>query len=622
MITAAQGQPPATLSIDVGSVKGKVSPMLYGLMTEEINYSYDGGLYAEMVRNRAFTDNRRMQPFHWFLYEKGTADASMVMDMSTGPSAALPLSLQITIRSASDRAPAGVANEGYFGMAVRPGTTYEGSFYAKADDPAIGPITVSLINNDSAKVLATTTVPGVTSAWKQYTFTLRSGGDAPSSRNRLVLTAGKPGKLWFSMVSLFPPTYQGRANGNRIDLMEKMAAMKPAFLRFPGGDYLEGAYTNERFPWQKTLGPLVDRPTHPSPWGYRSSDGMGLLEFLEWCEELKMEPVLAVFAGYSVRHDVIPAGKGLEPYVAEALDEVEYVTGSTSTKWGAQRARDGHPAPFKLTYVEIGNEDDRAHDTSGSYEGRFAQFFRAFRAKYPELQLIATARVDGPTPDVIDDHFYHSASQFYDDVGHYDNTDRHGPKIFVGEWATREGSPTPNFNAALGDAAWMTSMERNSDIVIMSCYAPLFVNVSPGGMQWESNLIGYDAMSSYGSPSYYAQVMFSNHIGDQILNARVDGAPLRFFYSVTRDSTSGKLYLKLVNATDSPRSLSIELAGVSSVNKSARVTTLSAGTLESTNSILDPKKIIPVESRIDDAALKFAHTLPPNSIQVLELNAK
>jgi alpha-N-arabinofuranosidase len=435
-----------------------------------------------------------------------------------------------------------------------------------------------------------------------------------------VLTAGKPGRLWFSLVSFFPPTYQDRANGNRVDLMEHLAAMKPMFLRFPGGDYLEGHYINERFPWQKTLGPLVDRPTHVSPWGYQSSDGMGLLEFLEWCEDLKMEPVLGVFAGYSLRHDFIPAGKDLEPYIEEALEEVEYVTGSTTTKWGAERAKDGHPAPFKLTYVEIWNED--SHDPSGSYDGRFAEYYKAFKARYPELQLIATTPVKSVTPDVIDDHFYHSESQFYDNVAHYDKTDRHGPKIFVGEWATREGSPTPNFNAALGDAAWMTSMERNSDIIIMSCYAPLFVNVNPGGMQWESDLIGYDAMSSYGSPSYYAQVMFSNHVGDQIINAKLDGAPLRLFYSVTRDSKSGKLYLKLVNATDSLQPLSIQLAGVSNVDKSAKVTTLTASTTQSTNSILVPKKIIPVESSIDDAALQFSHTLPPNSIQVLELSAK
>jgi alpha-N-arabinofuranosidase len=205
----------------------------------------------------------------------------MTMDTSTGPSRALPLSLSLTIRSATTAEPAGISNEGFWGIPVRPHTVYQGSFYAKAADPSIGPIAVRLIDNDTARVLASTTVPTLGSDWKQYSFTLHSGGSPPSANNRLVLSAGRPGKLWFSLVSLFPPTYHDRANGNRIDLMEMLAALHPAFLRFPGGNYLEGNHIGERFPWEKTIGPLVDRPTHPSPWNYLSSDGLGLLEFLE-----------------------------------------------------------------------------------------------------------------------------------------------------------------------------------------------------------------------------------------------------------------------------------------------------------------------------------------------------
>jgi alpha-L-arabinofuranosidase len=618
-VVSARASEPATLSIDVDQVKGKVSPMLYGLMTEEINYSYDGGLYAELLRNRAFQDNRRSQPFHWFVYESGNSDASMTMDSSTGPSRALPLSLALTIRSATAAEPAGISNEGFWGIPVRPHTVYQGSFFAKAADPSIGPIAVRLIDNDTARVLASTTVPTLSSEWKQYSFTLRSGAHSPSANNRLVLSAEKPGKLWFSLVSLFAPTYHDRENGNRTDLMEMLAALHPAFLRFPGGNYLEGNHIDERFRWERTIGPLADRPTHPSPWNYLSSDGLGLLEFLEWCEDLKMEPVLGVYAGYSLRQEYVQPGKDLAPFVGEALDEIEYITGSPSTKWGAERARDGHAAPFHLTYVEIGNEDN--HDASGTYDGRFAQFYKAIKAKYPDLQLIATTPVKSVTPDVIDDHFYHSASQFFDDVGHYDKTDRQGPKIFVGEWATREGSPTPNFNAALGDAAWMTGMERNSDIILMSCYAPLFVNVNTGGMQWESDLIGYDTLTSYGSPSYYAQVMFSNHVGDQILEATLAGAALRFFYSVTRDSKDGKLYLKMVNATAFPRPLTIRLNGVSQVSRNGKIISMSATTTQATNTILDPKRMVPNESTIHNAASQFSYTLPPYSIQVMELEA-
>jgi len=616
-ISSAAAQEGATLTLDLAQPKAKVSPQLYGLMTEEINYSYDGGLYAELVRNRTFQDRGKVPP-SWFLYEWGSADASMVIDRTTGPSAALPLSLQLTVKSASDHDQAGISNLGFWGIPVKPGTTYKGSFYAKASDASIGPVTVSLVEDDTGKAISTT-VPALTSAWRQHDFTLRSNVASASSKYHLVLSVAKPGTVWFSLVSLFPPTYFDRNNGNRIDLMEKLAAMKPAFLRFPGGNYLEGDHINERYEWKKTIGPLVDRPTHPSPWRYRSSDGMGLLEFLEWCEDLKMQPLLAVYGGYSMMQEFVKPGPDLDPYIEDALDEIEYVTGETSTKWGAERAKDGHPAPFKLSYVEIGNED--WFDKSGSYGDRYAQYYKAIKAKYPDLQLIATTPVTTIKPDVIDDHYYRRAEEFYADVDHYDKTDRSGPKIFVGEWATREGLPTPNFGAALGDAAWMTGMERNSDIVIMASYAPLLVNVNPGGMQWESDLIGYDALTSYGSPSYYAQVMFSNHIGDQILNAKLDGTAPKLFYSATRKAADGTVYLKLVNASSTPQTLHIQLSGASAIDKSGKLIAMSAKTTAATNSITQPAAIVPVETGLKDVAAQFSHTMPGYSIQILQLKA-
>ncbi len=614
LTSAAIAQRAATLTIDLAQPKPKASPQLYGLMTEEINYSYDGGLYGELVRNRTFQDRGKIPP-SWFLYEEGTAQASMAIDRTTGSSAALPLSLHLTVKAASAHDQAGIINLGYWGFPVRPQTAYHGSFYARASDPSIGAVTVSLIENETGKAISTT-VPALTSEWQQHEFTLHSNAEAKSSQYHLVLSVGKPGTVWFTLVSLFPPTYHDRNNGNRIDLMEKLAAMKPAFLRFPGGNYLEGDHINERYEWKKTIGPLVDRPTHMSPWGYRSTDGMGLLEFLEWCEDLNMQPLLAVYAGYSMKQEFVKPGPDLDPYVEDALDEIEYVTGDASTKWGAERVKDGHPAPFKLSYVEIGNED--WFDQSGSYGGRYAQFYKAIKAKYPDLQLIATTPITTMKPDVIDDHYYRGAHEFYDDVHHYDQTDRNGPKIFVGEWATREGLPTPNFGAALGDAAWMTGMERNSDIVIMASYAPLLVNVNPGGMQWESDLIGYDAISSYGSPSYYAQVMFASHIGDEILNAKLEGAPPKLFYSVTRKSSDGTVYLKLVNASSTPQPVHIEFNGGKAA-ASGKLTSLSAKTTAATNSITQPTAIVPVESGVHDLA---SHTVPGYTIQVLELKAQ
>jgi alpha-N-arabinofuranosidase len=316
--------------------------------------------------------------------------------------------------------------------------------------------------------------------------------------------------------------------------MQLLADMKPKFLRLPGGNYVEGDYFNERFNWKETIGPVEQRPGHRSCWNYWSTDGLGLIEYLNWCEDLKMEPVLAVFAGYVLKHEFVPAGPALEPYVQEALEEIEYITGdAATTKWGAQRAKDGHPAPFPLHYVEIGNED--WFERSNSYDGRFAQFYDAIKAKYPNLQIISTVgnehsesqRVHSRVPDLVDEHYYPTREEATESMWNmYDRRSRTSQsKIFVGEWATRVGSPTPNMAGALGDAAWMCGMERNSDIVILESYAPLFVNVSDvtnsnraaRSMQWPSDLIGYDALTSYGSPSYYAQVMFSAHHGDDVL---------------------------------------------------------------------------------------------------------
>lgn len=605
-----------SLKIQVDHPVAKVSPMLYGLMTEEINFSYDGGIYPELVRDRTLGDDWQALA-HWTIVAYGQSAAEVSAEPNGGPSEAIQRSLKVHVTAASDAAPAGVQNDGFWGMAVLPTSTYTGSMYAKADAAGV-PVTIALVNDQTGERAAVATVTGIGTEWKRYEFTLKTGHVAASANNHLILTTTRPATLWFDLVSLFPPTYHNRPNGTRVDLMEKLAAMHPNFLRLPGGNYLEGNHIPERFEWKKTIGPWIDRPTHPSPWGYRSSDGMGLLEYLEWCEDLKMEPVLAVYAGYSMAQEHVDAGPALEPYIQEALDEIEYVTGSTSTKWGAERAKDGHPAPFPLHYVEIGNED--FFDKSGSYEGRYTQYYKEFKQKYPDLQLIATMPIKGMKPDVVDEHYYMSADQSFKDAIHYDKTDRNGPRIFVGEWATREGSPTPNLQAALGDAAWMTGMERNSDIVIMASYAPLFVNVNSGAMQWPTDLIGYDALNSYGSPSYYAQAMFASYLGTEVLNARLSDAGERVYTSVTRDDKKKKVFIKIVNGTSETKPIDIVLDGLGSVKPAASLVTLSGKTPNATNTIADPRAIAPVEKTVQISGPNFKQSFVPYSINVLELS--
>ena len=390
---AQSNAPLPAIEIQANRVLAQMPPAFYGLMTEEINYSYEGGLYGELIRNRAFKAdaiNEIIKPENYdpakhypLKFPANTApkfwsavgSAKLLLDTNNPLNAALNVSLKLDGSGATKAAPAGIANGGYWGIPVKPNTTYHASFYAKATD-FNGKLTVSLESADGKKVFASAEVSGTGGDWKKFETVLKTDASVtPSKENRLVISITKSGTIWLQQVSLMPPTFKDRANGNRTDISQLLDDAQPKFLRCPGGNYVEGDFFNERFNWKETIGSVEQRPGHRSCWGYWSTDGFGLPEFLGWCQDLNMEPVLAVFAGYVLKHDYIPAGDQLAPYVQEALDEIEYVTGDASTKWGAQRIKDGYPNPFKLRYVEIGNED--WFDKSGSYDGRFAQFYDA-----------------------------------------------------------------------------------------------------------------------------------------------------------------------------------------------------------------------------------------------------
>ncbi len=673
------------LTLDLTKPGANVSPQLYGLMTEEINHSYDGGLYAELIRNRVFKDNPNT-PEAWSVIKEGGAKATIQL-VAANPNhvpaderhhainGGLTTCLRLLVDTGGGRA--GIANEGYWGIPVLSNTTYKASFYIKgaeskplteqwapapttpvpviADNTA-GPITISIESNDGKTVYASGTINLIKSAfWKKYELKLTTRADVkPTTNARFVISTNRTGVYYFNLVSLFPPTYHNRPNGNRVDIMKLLADMKPRFLRFPGGNFLEGPKLNDAFPWKTTLGALEGRPGHTGSWGYRPSDGMGLLEFLEWCEDLKMEPLLAVYAGYSLDGDHVDAGPLLKPYVDDALDEIEYVIGGVNTYWGAKRAADGHPAPFKLSYIEIGNED--GFDESGSYDGRYAQFYDGIKAKYPNLRCIASmggkdwlggrGKFTIRKPQIVDEHYYRNAWGMEEDAAHYDSYDRKGYKVFVGEWATTEGMPTTTLNAALGDAAWMTGMERNSDVVILSCYAPLLANVNkatataPKAWQWESNLIGYDALTSFGSPSYYVQVMFNSYIGNKVVPIVGANIPTQtrpatkqdsaannmpkpipgMFYVATKDTKTGKLFLKVVNATGKPQSVDIGIHGAGKLSPEGTLVVIKGDKPEDTNTISDPKKIVPVTSKASGISKNFTRVFDAYSVSVLQIN--
>lgn len=641
------------LTLRLDKAETEVSPMLYGLMTEEINYSYEGGLYTQLVANPSFADmfnprggrrgGRRDQnqprftvrPERWQLSD--TVKVRVRQNRQEGINEANPTSLIVNYEQAG----LALVSEGYWGFPIRKSTAFKGGIYVKnpvaRGDNATAPLkslTIALKSADGSTTYAEQKVSGFTNDWKKFDLELTtSAAQADTKDARLFIIADQAGSIELARVTLFAPSYKNRKNGLRVDLMEMMAEMRPKFVRFPGGNYLEGNNFANRFDWKRTIGNPDERPGHQSPWGYRSTDGLGLLEFCQWAEDTGGEPVVGVFAGYVLGGDHLD-GDYIKPFIQDALDEIEYIMGDASTKWGAVRARDGHPEPFPLHYVEIGNED--FFDRSGSYPNRFKMFYEAIKARYPQLQIISTVGYDAlkskaipnPVVDVIDEHYYRNAFDMYRNAFLYDRYDRKGPKIFCGEWATREGSPTTNMNAALGDAAWMTCMERNSDICIMSCYAPLFVNVEPGGMQWASDLIGYDVLNAYGSPSYWAQVMFSKYLGDRIVPVEAANLPKQkldrndeanaVFYTATTDAKTGKTFLKLVNAVGDAQKLSIKLDGVKKVKSKAKKIELKSPRPEDTNSIDNPRNIIPREST-QKVGKQFPITLAPYSITVLVL---
>jgi alpha-L-arabinofuranosidase len=543
---ARAGDVSATLDIDVNKPGPAIPPNFYGLMTEEINHAYDGGLFAELIQNRTFQDPGSREegtPIHWFLVGSG----KIGIDRSDPVNAALPLSLRLDLAGGT----AGVANDGFWGIPVRPDTNYAVNFYAKGGNGFAGPVMASIVLDEGNATVAKAETQPITDAWKKYTLTLTTGHDAPTTaKAKFVLSATGKGSVTFSFVSLFPPTYENVPDGLRPDLMKLMADMHPAFIRLPGGNYLEGNTFPTRFNWKQMIGPADQRPGHMGCWSYRSSDGFGLPQYLLWCKQLNAEPVLALFAGYVLRRQHVDAGSPeMAQYTQEALEEIEYVSGPADSEWGKRRAADGFTEPFPLHYVEIGNED--WFDRSGSYDGRFTEMAKAIRARYPHLKIIATAPVKSFKPDLYDDHYYRSARQMLDMARAYDERDAatapvkyagghwsgrlaDGLQTFLGEWATQEGRPTPDLNAALSDSAFLMGLERDADVVPMECYAPLLVNVNPAdpekgypkAWQWPTNLIGYDALHSFGSPSYYAQAMFGQNKGDVVLPAKLEAAPV------------------------------------------------------------------------------------------------
>jgi len=504
------GAAPAALRVEVDKPGHAISPVLYGIFFEDINCSADGGIYAEMVRNRSFEDSDK--PDWWEAVGDAPVNCELALDSTQPLSPKNPHSLRVAISNpGSGRA--GVANKGYWGMGVTKDQTYELSLFARGGAGFAGPLAVSL-ESDDGTAYARNTIRSLTPGWKRYQFALKANATDPKAR--LVITTSRAGTFWLDMVSLFPKrTWKSRPNGLRPDLAEMLAGLKPGFVRFPGGCWVEGDTMDLAYRWKQTIGDPSERRTQYNLWQYHATHGVGFHEYLQMCEDLGAEPLFVINCGMSHR-EVVPLDK-MGEFVQDALDAIEYANGPVTSTWGAVRARNGHPAPFNLKYMEIGNENG-----GRPYQERYPLFYDAIKVRYPQMHLVADewgGRPANRPVEIVDEHYYSSPEFFIANAGKYDSYDRAGRKVYVGEYAVTQGCGQGNLRAAIGEAAFMTGMERNSDVVLMASYAPLFANVHY--KKWNPDLIDFDSSRVYGIPSYYVQKMFSENRGDVVLPVTV-----------------------------------------------------------------------------------------------------
>jgi len=441
------GGPAYTLTVDTANPGVEISPMLYGAFFEEINHAGDGGLYAELISNRSFEDSPDTL-FNWWIEEKGDSKGNLSLSDSKLLNDAQTRAMALTVTTAAEGGLVSAVNNGYWGIALTKDASYQLSFYAKPEPGDDMPLRISLESADGKVIYAQQNVDSLKEGWNQYTYTLTSSETVENAR--ILFSASHAGTVYLDMVSMFPETWNNRENGLRIDLAEKVAAMKPSFVRFPGGCFVEGKTPKNAYQWKTTIGPIEMRPGHEAYWDYRTTDGLGFHEYLQWAEDLKAEPLFVAYIGIS--HDGDPIAKQntvplseIQPWIQDVLDAIEYANGPVTSKWGAMRAANGHPEPFHMKYVEIGNENNFQ---MSEYIQRYGLFYKAIKEKYPEMNLIANAAIEGETIEMVDEHYYETSEWFIANSNRYDTYDRSGPKIYVGEYAVTKGAGEGNLRGS------------------------------------------------------------------------------------------------------------------------------------------------------------------------------
>ncbi len=624
----------------------KIQPTMYGIFFEDINFAADGGLYAEMIKNRSFEFELPMMG--WIEPNSGrhslNKQSGIATIITTAANTANPNFSRILVNNDKGYV---LINEGFRGMGIKKDARYNLSLKAANHDGDIKKIRVQFIDKNN-NVLGETSIDPKGTDWQNYTSQLTAM--QTEAKAQVKITFEGKGTIDLDMISLFPEdTWKGRKNGLRKDLVQLLDDMNPGFLRFPGGCIVEGRTLEQRYQWKKTVGDPENRTTLINRWNtefshklapdYFQSFGLGFFEYFLLSEDMGAEPLPILSCGIACQFntgELVPMHE-LDPYVQDALDLIEFANGSIETPWGKIRNEMGHPKPFNLKYIGVGNEQ-----WGSVYIERYKVFEKAIKDKYPNMIIVSGS---GPFPEgeyfdygweelkklnveIIDEHYYKDPKWFRENATRYDNYDRKGPKVFAGEYAAHpkdveDGPKENNWVAALSEAAFMTGLERNAEVVHLTSYAPLMAHEE--AWQWAPDMIWFNNLESYGTPNYYVQKLFATNKGTDLIAITKDGKPVigqnDLFASAVKDVNKKEVIIKLVNTAGNAQDLNINLKGKPLVSKGVALT-LKSEDLADVNSFKSPKNISPKESAVKLKGGNMHINIPAYSVTVLIFKMK
>jgi alpha-L-arabinofuranosidase len=625
--------------VKVNEFKADIQPTMWGIFFEDINFAADGGIYAELVKNRSFEFANPLMG--WQILDATSSNGLQIYNRGES-NKANPRFAHIVLGQDDSIC---LINVGFRGMGIKQNNTYNFSAWIQASESNSLKIKVELISAKNEVLGSTSVAPG-SSSWKKYTASLKSSSTDPKGKLKIVIK-GK-GIVDIDMISLFPAdTWKNREQGLRADLVQWLADLKPGFIRFPGGCIVEGRDLANRYQWKNAIGKIEDRPMIVNRWNtefahrqtpdYFQSFGMGFFEYFQLAEDIGAEPLPILSCGMACQFntaELVPMDK-LDPYIQDALDLIEFANGATDKGWGEIRAEMGHPKPFNLKMIGIGNEQ-----WGPQYFERYQAFVNTIKAKYPAIKLVSGT---GPSPDgkffemaakelktrkaeIVDEHFYANPEWFLKNATRYDAYDRSSYKIFAGEYAAQSKAVCSPDNentwrCAIAEAAFMTGLERNADVVNLCSYAPLFAHVE--GWQWKPDLIWFDNLSSFGTANYYVQKLFSTNKGTHVLSILRGNQYLAgqdsLYASAVFDKKTGEIILKLVNTSSRKLSVPILLEGAKKLNSTGKLIVLTSNNPEAFNTLNQPSVIVPTEQNITIKNKNLRLNLEANALTIIKI---